>query len=397
MENYLYSIKLKKESISAESKKLSDIKYFINEDKVLDREVGEKFPIKFFGDLEEFFRIRGSKQLIDAYEKLDAEKYDFTEKLENVQYVGVNHNDELIFNFPTQEIEATSIYSFKNEFLREFCIEKYANFCIRNNSNDLIKKNLDELFKKFASKEKQYRLLMDRENNWRIRGFTSDRYNNYDNGIAIYLSLLAIHKYAKTKNIYYCIDRAYLSDSSIYILLEQQNPIKLKNIGDLYLGIAIYNGEIRNRTFKFDVRYKVVNSDKKVGFSAILNNSIFSIRHNMGVSKIEYYLNSLFKLDEHADSVIKFISKLNCMEPLTSDSIYILMNDLIEKITSCSDISKKTKDSYKQSEFKNIIHNTVTLIEFLDKANSLITEIDERFFIERILQEVMEDYIKGSK
>lgn len=394
MENHLYNISLKKESIDNKSEKLKNMKYFLNEDKIVDRNIKEQFPIEFFGDSEDFLRIKGSKALIKEYDKLDAEKYDFTEKLDNVEFIGMYHNNELIFNFPTQDIKATSIYSFKNEFLKEFSIEKYVEFCTRNDCNDLIKENIDKLFKRFGAKEKQYRLLRDREDNWCIRGFTSDRYNNYDNNIAVYLSFLAVHKYATMKDIWYYIDRAYLSDSSLYILFEQENPIKLKNIGDLYLGIAVSNGEIRNKTFKFDVRYRVINNDKKVGFSAILNNSIFSIVHSTGVSKISEHLNNLAKLDEHTNSIIKFIAELNCMEPLSNDATYMLMNDLIDRVSTCSDISKKTKESYKQAEFNNILKNTLTLIEFLDKAESIDTDIDEKIFVERILHQVMEDYIK---
>lgn len=397
MENHLYSIELAKESIGTDSEKLKNMKYFLNEDKDIDRKIQDKFPISSFGNSEEFLRINGSKTLIEAYEKLDDEKYDFKETLGNIEYVGVYHDNEFIFNFPNQEIKAISIYNFKNEFLREFSIEKYADFCIKNNCNDLVKENLDDLFKRFESKEKQYRLLRDRDDKWRIRGITSPRYNNYDNSIAVYLSLLSVHKYAKTKGIFYNIDKAYLSDSSIYILFEQQEPVKVKDVGDVYLGIVVSNGEIRNRTLKFDIRYKVINNDKNMQFSAILNNSIFSIIHSMGISKVEESLNNLTKLDEHVSSIIKFISDLNYMEPLSNDATYMLMSDLIERITSCSDISKKTKDSYKQAEFNKIVDNTLTLIEFLDKANSIETDIDERIFIERILQQVMENYINKHK
>lgn len=78
----------------------------------------------------------------------------------------------------------------------------------------------------------------------------------------------------------------------------------------------------------------------------------------------------MVKLDKHADSIIKFISELNCTESLSNDATYMLMNDLVERIKLWSDISKKTKDSYKQAEFNNIVDNTLTLIEFLDKANN---------------------------
>lgn len=393
MENYLYSIELEKNSINMENDKLENVKNFLHEDKTLDKNIRTKFPINMFGNPEELLKIKGSKTLMEEYHKLHVEKYDFKEKLGNIEYIGIYHDKELILNFPFKQIKAAGIYNFKNQFLREFAMEKYIDFCMKTNCSNLIKENLNEIFKKFAFREKQYRLLKDKENNWRIRGFTSIRYNNYDNDIALYLSLLSIHKYAKEKGIFYCVDKAYLSDSSIYILFEQEKPIKLHNIGDVYLGIVVSNGEIRNRTFKFDIRYRVVNNDKNMELSAILNNSIFSIMHSMGVSKVEECLNNLNKLDEHANSILKFIYDLNCTKPLSQDATYMLMNDLIKRISSCSDISKKTKDSYKQGEFNKIIKNTLTLIDFLNKANSIQTDIDEKIFIERILHQVMENYM----
>lgn len=392
MENHLYSVELVKGHIEEECEKLKNMKHFLDESKPVARDVKSKFPIELFGNLDDSLRIKGSKELIRRYEALEDEKYDFIEILDNIEYIGVHHNNELIFNFPTQEIKAVSIYNFKNEFLAEFNMNKYAEFCFKNSCADLIKEDLDKLFKKFKTKEKQYRLLKDRNDDWRIRGFTSERYNNYDNNIVLYLSLLSIHKYAQSKNLWYEIDRAYMSDSSIYILFEQKEPVKLDGIGDLYLGIAVSNGEIRNRTFKFEIRYKIVNENKS-SFSAILNNSIFSIVHSTGISKIEDHLNSLAKLDEHADSIINFITALDCMDPLSNDSTYLLMNDLIDRVSACSDISKQTKDTYKKIEFDKIVNNTLTLIEFLNKAESIETDIDERIFIERIIHQVMQNYV----
>lgn len=395
MENHLYSYDLKMDQLGEELEQLDNLKFLLIENKKIDDTVRENFPIRNFGNTEDFLRIHGSKKLLQTFEKLDADKDDFMETLSNVQYIGLSHDNELILNFPEQNIKATSIYSFKSEFLSEFSIEKYVSFCSRNDFADIVKDNLDKLFKKFSTKEKQYRLLRDRDKQWRIRGFTSDRYNNYDNGIALYLSLLAIHKYASENNIFYHVDRAYLSDSAIYIMFEQDEPIKIEGIGDIYMGIAVSNGEIRNRTFRFDTRYRIVNPKKDKEFSAILNNSMFSIVHNMGVNKIENYLKNMVNLKEHQDSIIDFISKIDYAEPLSDDAVYMLMNDLIRRISECSDISKTTKDSFKQAEIKNIINNTLTLIDFLDKANSIITDIDERIFIERIFHQVMANFINS--
>ncbi len=380
-----------------EKLKLKDLKYLLVEDRDIDKSIIKNFSIDKFGDPNELIRINGSKKLIEIYNKIDPEKDDFFEKLSNIEFIGFSHDNELIFNFPNQETKAISIYSFKNEFLRGFCIEKYVSFCKQNDCMDLIKSNLDSLFKHFGLKEKQYRLLKDRENKWRIRGFTSDKFNNYDNGIALYLSLLSIHKYAKENNLNYYISHAYLSDSAIYILFEQESPFVLEDIGELYLGVAVSNGEIRNRKFRFDTRYRVVEPQKKMQFAAILNNEIFSIAHNMKITTIEEYIRKLINIKEHEQTIVDFIKQLNCTEPLSNDAVYMLLDEMTKRIVECSDISKKTKDTFKKSEIRNIVDNTLTLISFLDKASSIITDIDERIFIERIFHQVMAKYVHRKK
>jgi hypothetical protein len=58
----------------------------------------------------------------------------------------------------------------------------------------------------------QYRLIKV-DNEWRIRGITTTRYHNYDNYLAIYVTLLSLHRYAKEHHINYRIEKAYISDS----------------------------------------------------------------------------------------------------------------------------------------------------------------------------------------
>lgn len=400
MSNHLYSIKLKKEDMSGQPQNLKYLKCFINEDRELDLKIREKLPITYFGSEEEKLRIKGTKTLLEKYDKLDAEKYDFIESLSNVEYIGISHDEEIILNFPEQNIKARGIYDFSKDFFKKFEIDKYAKFCIKNGYTDLVKDNLDKLFNRSGNKEYQYRLLREKneEESWRIRGLTSvDRYNNYDNSIAIYIALLGLHKYAKEKDIFYYIDKAYISDSSLYIFFEQEKPIEIPDVGKLYLGIVASNGEIRNKAFKVEARYRLVDSKGKSSFSAILDNSIFSIGHNVGIAKVEEYLSNFFKLNEHEQSIIDFISNLKQTKSLSEDATYFLLDNLLERISDCSDISKKTRDGFKEIDRKNIVNNAMTLIEFLGKVESINTDIDEKIFIERIVHKVMIDLMEKMK
>ncbi|MGR6001442.1 hypothetical protein ACT7C7_26960 [Bacillus cereus] len=73
---------------------------------------------------------------------------------------------------------------------------KYGKFCIKNGYRDLLRENIEQLLVKLGEVEKQYRLLKI-DNEYCLRGITSLRYRNYDNHLALYLSLLSIHSYAK--------------------------------------------------------------------------------------------------------------------------------------------------------------------------------------------------------
>jgi MoaA/NifB/PqqE/SkfB family radical SAM enzyme len=108
-------------------------------------------------------------------------------------------------------------------------------------------------------------------------------------------------------------------------------------------------------------------------------------------------INSRTRGKDHFSRTVDFIKKLNCTEPLSSDAVYMLLDEMTKRIVECSDISTKTKNAFKESETRNIIDNTLTLIGFLDKASSIITDIDERIFIERIFHQVMVNYIQKKK
>lgn len=398
MENHLYRYEFSKSDLGEESLCLKELKYFlVPEERELDKTIHEKFPYDKYGDQNEEIRILGSKTLRDTYEKIDADKYDFLESFDNVEYVGMSHDNQMILNFKEKEVSATSIYTFKSEFLGSFFIDKYVQYCSRNEFSDIIKENLTTLFKKFQTKEKQYRLIRDKEDEWRIRGYTSDKYNNYDNGIVLYLTLLTIHKYAKENDLYFYMHNAFISDSAIYIMFEQQKPIRVNNVGDVYIGIAVSNGEIRNRTFRFDVRYRIVNPETNKGFSAILNTSLFVIRHDYKVETVEENLKGISRLGNFKDNILRFINDINYAEPLSADTMYQIIRNLLNRITTSGDISSNTKTKFKQSEILNVVKNTLTLVDFFDKVNSISTDVDERIFVERIIHQVITDYANRTR
>jgi len=396
MSNYLYSKRLTKDLLGSETRKLKYLKTLIDKSKELDCSISEKFPISYFGNENEDLRIRGVKVLIEGFDAIDSEKMDIMAKYKDIKYVEVNDKKQIVLQFQCEDeiVEAHSIYSFFDEFLEVFDAAKYINYCIRNNYTDVIEKNINWLlFLNAENEEKQYRLLIDTDDTWGVRGVTSKIYKNYDNSIVLYLSLLSLHKYSVEKNKFYHINFTSITDSSINIFFEQDEPVDVPNVGKVYMGLAVSNGEIRNCKFKAELRYRIENPVNSASFSAVFNNPVFSIMHNMNVQTIDMQLEKLFNLEELESNMMSFVERLNTSENLSEDSLYYLITDLLEKIKDCSDISKKTKDEFKKIEVENMIQDTFTLISLFGKLNMISTDVDEKIFIERIYHIVISDLL----
>lgn len=390
---YLYSNKLTRDMLGEGTCKLKYLKTLIDSTKALDVSVRDKFPISYFGDENDELRVKGVKALIEGFDTIDSEKMDIIARYDDLEYKGINDEKQIVLNIKHEDgnIEGHGIYDFSYDFLEEgFKISKFVDYCISNNYFEIIEKNLEWLLEINKDKEaQQYRLLMDHNGLWGIRGKTSNNFKNYDNSVVLYLSLLALHKYSIEKDKSYHVDYSYITDSSLYVFFEQDEPIHLPNIGDVYLGLAISNGEIRNLKFSAEMRYRIVNAEKNVSFSAIFSNPVFSIIHSMNVASIDNQLNKLFNLDELESNIIKFIKNLNSSENLSEDTVYYLITDLLKKLKDCSDISKKTTEEFKKLEIDFMIKGTLTLIDFLGKLTMISTDVDEKIFIERIFHKVI--------
>lgn len=394
MHDYLYSAMLYSNDVSDKTIKLSDLISVIRKERDLDKQVIERFPIENFGNGNEDLRVKGSKDLLDAFHKIYAEKMDIIDKLENIEYIGLSDKNEIILNFKN-DFSATGIYDFTYEFFEEhFRMGRYANFCIEEGYNDLVRKNLDDLFKELKDEEKQYRLIMKNDNLF-IRGLTSTRYKDYDNNLALYLSLLAIHKFAKENDIKYYLSKSFLSDSYMSLVLEQETPVNVPDVGNVYFGAVISNNELGDGAFSFEIRYRIVDATKKISFGAVpdIKDSVFDMNHLTGIDNVESKISRMFKLKELQETMLSYIIELKKVKSLSNNVIY----DLIKRITNARNSFKsETRKSIQELYDKNLINNTLTLIEAFNKIDSLVTDIDERVYLERIYHEIIKE-LSGKK
>ncbi|MEB9684081.1 hypothetical protein BK742_21855 [Bacillus thuringiensis serovar pingluonsis] len=386
MKNHIFQVEINSQ-LNSSPAQFKDLKHLIRESE-LDKLIGETFPLNEY-DSESNLLINGSKELLLYFEKVDEEKLDIVEELKNIEYIGLSDDYEIILRFNNElfdeDFNATGIYDFSYDFLdNAFNMGKFSKFCISNSYNDLLRENITQLFEKLPSLKKQYRLIKNR-NEWFLRGLTSTRYNNYDNHLAIYLTLISLHKYSKANQTSFNLEKAYLSDSEIKIFFSQQNPIKIPNLGEIYFGVYVSNNEIKEGTFSLELRYTVVNEQGK-SFSG-LSNYVFNINHSTGISNVQEKLSFSDRINELKDINIQHITSIK-MNKLSDNQLFMIFKKIH---SSTQKLSKEARDKAKDYYNSTLVNNTLTIIEAFDKFNEITTDVEERIYLERIYNEVLKE------
>jgi preprotein translocase subunit Sss1 len=227
------------------------------------------------------------------------------------------------------------------------------------------------------NKKMQYRLIKV-DNEWRIRGITTTRYHNYDNYLAIYVTLLSLHRYAKEHHINYRIEKAYISDSEIAIFIEQNQPTTIIGFGKVYFGVIIVNNEVKEKAFSMQYRYRIVD-DKGNQFGAIpqIEETVYDIKHN---TKVEYLAERLNNLNENIrKNIMDQIMAIANAPYLSEDQIYAIF----KKIIRAKKLSEETKNKAQRLRDEKVVTNTLSIIEAFNRLNEITTDIDEHIHLER--------------
>ncbi|HDR7437966.1 TPA: hypothetical protein QCX34_005611 [Bacillus anthracis] len=389
MSNYLYESNLYTcKSDSIQLAQLLELIPVDTETNPLNKTIQDEFPIENFGNPNDTLAIKGTKELYNQYQKVIVNKIDVIESLENLEYMGLTDKNEIILHFkakpPIEAIKTTGIYNSRKDFFDDvFRMGKFSQFCIEKGFKDLLKENIDELIVRLKDEKRQFRLI-EHQNKWLLRGITSwDKYKNYDNNIALYLALLSLHKYAKEKRLNFYIENAQMSDSNIDIFFEQEEPIKVNNLGYLHFGIHVSNNEIRKSPFIIQLRYKITDENNYY-FNGTLKKSILNIQHSCGIDKAKIKVSEIFKIDKFQDEILEHITKIQNTTDFTREAIYDVMNQIVHN----NNLKKETKDNAK-TVFKETVENTWTLIRAFNSMNEITTDLSEKIYIEQLLHEII--------
>lgn len=393
MRHHLHYIPL--QNVKPDTIKLGALNELIREEIEVDSTVRENFPLADFGSESDDLKISGSKALLEAFHKIDNEKIDLIYEFGNIKFLGLTEDKDIIFHFDEDNVTASGIYNFTPQFYGLFNFGKYAKWLVEHEHEDLLGENIIRLLEKLKGTKKQFRFIKDGLNE-HLRGFTSTSYKNYDNNLCIYLVLLALHKHSINYKTDFRIERAHLSDSAFQIFFEQEKPISIEGLGNVYFGACATNNEIRDKQFSFEIRYKIIDpKNPNVHFSAMaqLKDSVFDIKKNYNLETIKARFGNINRLKELQDSMITYIRELKNIRELTKEEL----TPLYSKITSFRDFTEGTKKKMKDLYDKNMVRNTYTILQVLNKVNSITTDLEELQDLERIYDEYITELIESKR
>ncbi|MEG1002350.1 hypothetical protein [Clostridium sp.] len=355
----------------------------------------------YLGNIEEeFINIEGSYNLIETYKRIEAKvcKVDIIERLGNVRYIGKSEeSDNIIFNI-NNEYRAECIYNARNDFFQGlFEIDKFINFCFKARLDDLISYNIKYLMEEFPDKERQYRLIKERDR-WCIRSVTSsNKYKNYDNKLVLYMSLYILHKLGVEKDINFKVSEYYLSDSSMRLFFEERKEYILDDTNTLNFGLLIKNSEIKNESFTVDLYYKIINKENKdVGFIGIhdFKEKLFSVKHNISETSLISKFNNILDIEKYKNEVLAYIDDIINADELTDVILDRIVNEVVKVKNK---FTLETREEIRKLKDQQFAERSIKLMDALNKINMLDLEIDEKIYLQYIYDKAITDTTKGRR
>lgn len=345
----------------------------------------------------DFINITGAKQLLKIQEGINKGflKEDLVSSLKDIT---VYNNDAFTINFnniknhedlldlASSQIISTPIYSAKNDFFSSFYgMDKYANGLIKNGMNDILQANLELLKNKEISENKRrYRILYDlNEKAFYLRAIISmDRYNNYDNNIAIVIALITLYRRMKEQEIVYSIDRIEYNESYIRIFFAQNDKRKLSNdLGYVKNMIEVSNDEIKREALRFDAisNIEFIDANSEIQDLIIqpstknskIKTSILSIKHSVIPKTFVQQLQEIGNSQKIHDSLFSEISEISKITNPAQIIFFLKRKVELAK----NEYIKKHKKNITDILNKQTVTNMIQLLTLFKKIE-LITEND---------------------
>ncbi|MCK8816745.1 hypothetical protein MWH28_05090 [Natroniella sulfidigena] len=363
-------------------------------DKYRDKEILEIFHITKDSHKEALLNIKGVKPLIDIFENIEKEvnKKDIIRRWKEINFEDLKYElkSSKIFDYTKiilksdkseklgelvvkdldadENEEIVSYPSAYDSFKEHFDHDSVMNLINQDKLRDLITEALEKYKNKMVNaenqnKKKQFRLIKDIESKsgWLVRSITSKGwYHNYDNNIALYLTLVVLMEFEKK----IILEKAEISDSEFrisfkYTPLEQNNNIKI------YLNLEVINSEFLGNALKFKIKHIIESERLTFAITNPDSNEGITISNNSSLEKINIKIKKLIeKLKEQEE----FINNITlCFESFSDKYIKegSRNKELFLGEGFCALLKSKLSEKFKKKKFIDEFERN---IDFSDPA-----------------------------
>ena len=347
----------------------------------------EKLNVKSIKD--EFIAIKGARTLVRIQKSVNRRfhKEDLISELADISLY--NSNNEFTINFNNIDnneyfqaidmsmLSSIPIYSAARDFFSElYQMDKYASVLIKNGFRGIVETNLSML-KEIHTTSKRYRILHDLNDNlFYLRAIISLRnYHNYDNNIAIVISLLTLHNETKRTGLEYRLKKFEYNESFIRAFFESSEVKQLEGIGKVKNLIEISNDEIKREALRFSGVCSIVFgqedgvSDELFIQPQEIKSRILSVKHNQVPKTAIQELSNIEKSSTVHENIYNDILKIAKIK--NPDQIKFLVLSKVENATN-EDIKKHKSQIL--AELSHSVSNILQLLTVFRKIELLASE-----------------------
>lgn len=410
---YLKEITLMKEEMFEKMVQAEFVKDLLNGNEY-EKEIKEQ--IKFHSDTY-FFNIRGSQELVSELLKFESEltKTDVIVPLKDTEFKNFEREEggksektkEFILELPIgkKREEFKSHYSIKSEYPELLEIKSLYDACAKS-SPDYDQETMVKLESSYmdtysrnksilgllAEKIKKYRLIEIEDKKY-VRAIVSPKYCNYTNRISVYFGLYVIDKLALQNKEIFKIEKAILTDSSIKVLFSGIKSRYIDGVGEVSLGIELYNNELGKGSFSLGVNYCIEINGKTIYLNPNkdleeVSNKILNIPHNSSIGnairKVEKGVEDIQKYDEELMTLVKKIKENSLTEHFLATLFQGMLSSNLQKI------SEKTKEEIKN--LKKSVSLALSIADVFGKLSEIEMEFGEKEYVQYICYKTLNEW-----
>ncbi len=285
------------------------------------------------------------------------------------------------------------IYSSQADLFSGLCnMDKFVKALAEEGHKEIVQDVYSKM-QTIKNPHKIYRILIDQELlKFYLRAIVSDKYNNYDNNVAIFIALVSLHNLMKETDVKYSLDFCELNESYINMYFETSEIYDLEDVGKVRNVIQVSNDEIKREALKFSCVAKIYfDVDDPIYGSMYLTaenrvkSTILTIKHNVVPKTAVIRLSELANTGDIYKELFSDVAQVKKVRNV--DQIKFILIQKIEKATR--DSIKPYKASILK-ELDNDVRNIHELLTLFKKVELLAGEdIEATQFIRYMIYEVL--------